>query len=128
VDNRLFNIETRPGQLRRQDLPLVARALVAAFRRRALVKVGRIRDLGYVRIEAPGYHVQILESDWSKILPYIQDGTFNQFLFKSQVDSVWLDPNTQHASSIIDFTDKQYYLKVLGILQGLFPVAYPTSP
>ncbi len=128
MDNRLFNIETRPGHLRQQDLPLVARALVAAFRQQAVVKTGRTKNVGYVRIEMSDCHVQILAADWAKILPYIQNDTFNQVIVKSQIDSVFLDPVTAHASPLIDRTDRQYYLRVLGILQGLFPEAYPTSP
>lgn len=127
MDNRLYNIETRPGEQRRQNLPLLARALVSLFRKQAVVKTGRTKNVGYVRIEAAGFHVQVLESDWAKIMPYIRDETFNQVIVKSQIDSVWIDPIAAHESSIIDHTDRQYYLRVLQILQGLFPVAYPTS-
>jgi len=128
VDNRLFNITTRPGLLRTQDLPLVARALVSLFRKQAVVKTGRTKNLGYVRIEAHDFQVQILAEDWAKIMPYIQDETFNQVVVKSQIDPVVINPLVAHDSSIIDGVDRQYYLRVLQILQGLFPVAYPTSP
>jgi len=127
VDNRLFNIETRPGLQRRQDLPLLAQALVAVFRKRGQAKIGRTKNIGWVRLETPTYHVQVLAEDWAKILPYIQDESFNQVIVKSQLDSVWIDPNTAHAPPLIDRTDRQYYLRVLAVLQGLFPTAYPTS-
>lgn len=128
MDNRLYKIETRPGRLRQQDLPLVARALISVFRRQAEVKVGFTKNVKWVRLEAKDFHVQILGEDWAKILPYIQDDSFNQLVVKSQIDSVYIDPNTAHASAIIDHTDRQYYLRVLQTLQGLFPEAYPTSP
>lgn len=73
------------------------------------------------------FHVQVLAEDWAKILPYIQDESFNQVIVKSQIDSVWIDPNTMHAPPLIDRTDRQYYLRILEVLQGLFPTAYPTS-
>jgi hypothetical protein len=127
VDNRLFKIETRPGPQLRQDLPILARALVAVFRKKGQAKIGRTKNLGWVRLETPEFHVQVLASDWAKILPYIEDETFNQAIVKSQIDSVWIDPLTSHAPPLIDRTDRQYYLRVLGILQQLFPTAYPTS-
>jgi hypothetical protein len=127
VDNRLFKIETRPGLQRRQDLPLLARALVAVFRKQGQAKTGFVKNVGYVRLETPEFHVQVLASDWAKILPYIQSDVFNQVVVKSQIDSVWIDPLASLAPPIIDRTDRQYYLRVLEVLQGLFPTAYPTS-
>ncbi len=127
VDNRLFKIETRPGYQRRQDLPLLARALVAVFRKKGQAKIGITKNVRFVRLELPEYHVQILASDWAKIMPFIQNDEFNQAVVKSQIDSVWIDPLTSHDSPLIDRTDRQYYLRVLAILQGLFPTAYPTS-
>lgn len=127
MDNRLFQITTRPTKLRQQDLPLVARALLSLFRRQAVAKTGRVKNISYIRIEAKDFQVQILASDWAKILPFIQDDSFNQVVVKSQIDSVYLDPTTMHASPLIDHTDREYYLRVLYTLQGLFPEAYPTS-
>ncbi len=127
MDNRLFQITSRPSRLRRQDLPLVARALVSLYRRQAKVETGFVRNIGYVLITASDFKVQILASDWAKILPRIQDESFNQVVTKSQVDSVYIDPLASHASSIIDHTDREYYLRVLYTLQALFSEAYPTS-
>jgi hypothetical protein len=128
VDNRLFHVETRVGLLRQQDLPLVARALISVYRKQAVVKTGRTKNLSYVRIEAHDFHVQILAEDWAKIMPYIQDEIFNQVMVPAQVDPVVINPLVAHDSSIIDNVDRQYYLRVLYVLQGLFPEAYPTSP
>lgn len=127
MDNRLFKIETRPGHQRRQDLPLLARALVAVFRKQGQAKIGISKNVKFVRLETPEFHVEVLADDWAKILPYIQDESFNQVVVKSQLDSVWIDPLVAHATPIIDRTDRQYYLRVLAVLQGLFPTAYPTS-
>jgi hypothetical protein len=128
VDNRLFKIETRPGHQRRQDLPLLARALVAVFRKQGQAKIGITKNVKFVRLETPEFHVQVLASDWAKIMPYIQDEGFNQVVVKSQIDSVWIDPLTSHATPINDRTDRQYYLRILAVLQELFPTAYPTAP
>lgn len=127
MDNRLFKIETRPGLQRRQDLPLLARALVAVFRKQGQAKIGITKNVRYVRLETPEFHVQVLASDWAKIMPYVEDQSFDQVIVKSQLDSVWIDPLASHSPPLIDRTDRQYYLRVLEVLQGLFPTAYPTS-
>lgn len=127
MDSRLFNIETRPTRLRQQDLPLVARAILSLYRKQAVVKTGFVKNLGYVRIETPTFHVQIIASDWALIEPFVRDQSFDQAIVKSQQDTVWINPLAVKASSVIDRTDRQYYLKVLATLQGLFPEAYPTS-
>jgi len=127
VDNRLFKIETRPGHQLQQDLPLLARALVAVFKKRGQAKIGVKKNVRFVRLETPEFHVQLLASDWAKIMPYIEDESFNQVVVKSQIDSVWVDPVSAHATALISRTDQQYYLRILGILQGLFPTAFPTS-
>lgn len=127
VDNRLFKIETRPGYQRQQDLPLLARALVAVFRKRGQAKIGIKKNVRFVRLETPEFHVQLLASDWAKIMPYIEDESFNQVVVKSQIDSVWIDSLTAHATALVIRTDQQYYLRILTVLQGLFPTAYPTS-
>ncbi len=127
MDNRLFKIETRPGHQLQQDLPLLARALVAVFKKRGQAKIGVKKNVRFVRLETPEFHVQLLASDWAKIMPYIEDESFNQVVVKSQIDSVWVDPVSAHATALISRTDQQYYLRILGILQGLFPTAFPTS-
>lgn len=113
--------------MRQQDLPYVARALVSLFRKQAQLKTGKVKGIGYIRIESPSLTVQIVAEDWAKILPYLQDDSLNQFVTKMQPDTVWGDPVAAHDGAIVDQTDRQYYLRVLGILQGLFPEAYPTS-
>lgn len=127
MDNRLFKIETRPGYQRQQDLPLLARALVAVFKKRGQAKIGIKKNVRFVRLETPEFHVQLLASDWAKIMPYVEDENFNQVVVKSQIDSTWIDPQTAHDTAILSRTDRQYYLRILGVLQGLFPTAYPTS-
>lgn len=127
MDNRLFNITSRPGRLRRQDLPLVARALVSLFRRKAQLRTGITKNVGYIRIDAPEFRVQILREDWVKILPYIKNDFLNQVVFKTQIDTVVLHPERDHEPSIIDRTDEQYYVRTLQLLQELFTEAYPTS-
>lgn len=127
MDSRLFNIPLRPGTPRQQDLPLIARAIVALYQGQAKLKTGRVKNLGYVRIEAKDFQVQLLASDWAKVLPYIQSEDFDQVVTKAQLDSVRLDPNFVSDSSLIDHQNQQYYLKVLYTLRGLFPDRYPTS-
>lgn len=127
MDNRLFQISARPGRLRQQDLPYVARALVSLFRKQAEVKTGTAKEISYVRIQSPSLTVQILAEDWAKILPYLQDDTLNQVVNKMQEDTVWGNQVTAHDASTIDQVDRGYYYAVLSLLQRLFTEAYPTS-
>lgn len=125
MDSRLYNIPLRPGTPRAQDLPLLARAILAVFKGQAKTKTGWTKNLGYVRIEAKDFQVQLLAQDWGKILPYIQSGDFDQVVTKAQMDALYLDTTIVNDSSLIDQQNRQYYLKILYTLQSLFPEAYP---
>lgn len=127
MDTRLFRIETRPGRLRQQDLPLVARALVGYYKGQVRVKTGITRNVRYVRLEASDFHVQLMAEDWARILPYIQNDDFNQFIVKSQPDVVYSNQYV-HSSPLIDSTDRQYYVRVLNTLTTLFVETFPTVP
>lgn len=126
MDSRLFNIPLRPGTPRTQDLPLLARAIVALFKGGAKVKTGWVKNLGYVRIETRDFQVQLLAKDWSKILPFIQDGSFEETVTKAQMDALYLDPTLVNDNSLVDRNNLQYYLKILYTLQSLFMESYPT--
>jgi hypothetical protein len=122
VDNRLFQIwGLRPANLRKEDLPEVARAIVSLYRRKAQVTTGITKNVSYVLITGRGLKVQVLAEDWAKIMPFIKDGTFDQTVLRSEQDNAWIDPKTAYDISTLDQVDRQYYLRILGTLQGLFP-------
>ena len=84
-------------------------------------------NVPYVRLLGRGFDVSILGSDWQKIMPYIQDGTFNPTLVPTAPQTGYLNPNIQYDSATLDDRDQLFYERVLHILQGLFPEDYPTS-
>ena len=75
----------------------------------------------------PSLRVQILAEDWAKIQPYIRDDSFNQVVVPSQIDPAWGNVLAMEDASTIDWTNRQYYLKILYTLMMLFPESYPTS-
>lgn len=81
----------------------MAKAIVAVVRDLGKVHAGVHRNVPYVRLTGRDFDLTVLGSDWEKILPYIQDGSFSPAL------------------------DKLFYERVLYILQELFPDDYPTS-
>jgi hypothetical protein len=120
MDNRLFKIVDRPVRLRQSDLPLLARGLMAVFLKKGTVKTGHVRNLSYVRLEFGGQHIQVLAEDWAKIEPYLVDDSFSQLVVKSQADVIRINPEAVIQPPLLDVVDRQYYLRVLGVLQGLF--------
>lgn len=121
MDNRLFNITTRPAKLRSQDLPMLAKALVGYYKGLVVVKTGRVNNIGYVRLETPSYHLQILNEDWVKILPYIETGDFDQSLTKAQLD--YMANRREFDGVLLD--NSVYYQRILGTLETIFTEEYP---
>jgi len=121
VDSRLFQIwGLRPTALQPQDLPEAARAIVGLYRKQAKVTLGTTKEISYVLITAPGVKAQILASDWAKIEPFIKDGSLDPLVVPSVQNTVFRDPNVAHDLTLLSPTDP-YYVRVLGILQTLFP-------
>ena len=59
------------------DLPLVAQALTLALRGRAVVHPRVDHGMHYMWITGERANLVIEESDWLKIRPFIEDGTFD---------------------------------------------------
>lgn len=129
VDSRIYNTTSgeRPHHLLRTDLPVVARAIVAVVRKQGHARAGVLRQVPYVRLLGRDFDLSILGSDWEKILPYIQDGTFDPIIVPASPQTGYLSPDTQYDSATLDDRDSLFYERVLRILQGLFPGDYPTS-
>lgn len=106
------------------DLPELARGLTAASRGTAHIGVGSIRGRRFVRITGHGINVVVFKKDWAKISPYIEDGTFNPWLFPVEAGFKTFDPNTRFDSSHVDVTDPLYN-RILGVLQSLFTTQVP---
>lgn len=119
LDGRLIN-------LRRSDVPLVAKAIVGHVRGQYQATRNFVHNTGIVRIWGSDLDVVVREEDWAKIVPYLQDGSFNpQILPTNPIHNssskVRMDPAT------MDQDDPEFYQRVLGVLESLFPDDYPTS-
>jgi hypothetical protein len=113
--------------LRQEDLPELARAIVAVIRKRATIGTNRSRGVDYVTIRQPGTELNVLGSDWALILPYIQEGAFSPMLRPVDSGAKFLHPEVFHNDSVIDLGDKPLYFHVLAYLRVTFTETYPTS-
>ena len=129
MDNRLaLHKGRRISALRKEDLPGLAHALVAAIRGRAVVgRLGR-NATPYVAFDGPGVRVDVLQSDWAKIQPYIQNGFLNPLETPVGPNVGYLDPRVAFDEPIQDHADRALYDRVFGLLNRLVTEAYPTRP
>ncbi len=116
----------RLAPLRRVDLFDLARGIVAVQRRKALAARGYTAGVVYVRLSAPGFEVLVLGTDWDKIVPYLQDQTFDPAIVAEQTHG-FIDAHASLDFSVIEKNDLAFFTRVYGQLQVLFPEDYPTS-
>lgn len=116
------------SRLRREDLPDVALAIVAANRGQCSPQRVFFRGTEVVDFRAPGiFSVVVLASDWDKLLPYIQQGYFSPILVASQPSTGYTRPDVWKSLSLLGVSSPSFYHYVLGILQKEFTDTYPTS-
>jgi len=113
----------RLSRLRIPDLPVVAKAIVAFTRRHAKSAEYVRHGVGFVRLYGVGVDVNVLVSDWNKIVPYLQDGSWNPVA--TPVAWPLAAPNAE--ASIADTDDPDLYRRVLQTLELLFTEDFPTS-
>ncbi len=129
MDNRWQNIQgQRPYKLRKQDLAGLARLIVAILRRRGSAGVA-VRGGVEVAIlhDTAGHSLIVHKDDWSKILPLIQDGSFNSLLTPIAPKVGYLRRKEAYSEPILDRADIFLYERILSTLRGLFTEAFPTS-
>lgn len=129
MDIRVFNnvVGGRPHNIFKSDCPLVARAIVAVVRHQARVGIGVYRNMRFVRLTGQDFDMAVLGEDWEKILPFIQDGTFDPSLVPVAPQVGYINPAVHYDTATLDARDIRFYERVLYILEGLFPEDYPTS-
>jgi hypothetical protein len=79
-------------------------------------------DPEIVRLKGLTFDVSILTSDWEKIIPYLQDGSFSPYLYSEGGSYKVLHPEVQTST-----TEDFLYQRILGILKMLFTEEYPIS-
>jgi hypothetical protein len=114
--------------LTKDDLPQVAKAIVAYYRGQCK-NVGRgvFAGMEIVEFMGEGLDVVVLAADWDKIMPYVQDNSFNPLIYPASPQDGRLHPERELDLSVIDVGDRPLYTRVLGILDTLFPEPFPTS-
>lgn len=129
VDSRLFRIGgRRVVRLRKEDLPELARAIVAVTRIRARAGVATVANVPYVEIVGKNVNVMVPAEDWKRILPYVQDESFNPNVYPARQATQPLDPQIAFDELLLDHADKPLFERTLGILTGLFNETFPTRP
>jgi hypothetical protein len=86
---------------------------------------GSVRNTAYVGFmgDKGSFTVVVRGDDWSKIVPYLKS---DQLSPPQQPLLPWRNVGVVNLSNI-DVFDAQYYNKVLGVLNALFPQDFPTS-
>ena len=108
-------------------MPEVARALIAWSNPGGRAGVRVVRNTKFVRLSGRNFDVAILNEDWEKISPLVQEGVFTSFLTPMGPPGVTLNPEVSGDSALIETHQNQRYDHVLGILETLFTDSYPTS-
>lgn len=128
MDERLSNLwGKREHNLFRNDLPEVALALTAYYRKRAQLFVITTQPR-HVRLVGPNFNAVILEADWKKILPMIQTSSFQTSIIPVAKQGVFINPEVRASTALLDFTERELYTRILHALQSLFPKDFPVSP
>jgi len=100
---------------------------VAVARKQAKATRGKYQNVGYVRLVGSNVDEVLLSSEWDRILPYVEDGSFSPIMFPVSAGFRYLDPKVQFDGSTLDSRDWYFYQRILGVLQQLFTESYPTS-
>lgn len=100
---------------------------MAVVRKQGIAHVGVLSNVPYIRLIGRGFDLSILGEDWEKILPFVQDDTFNPMVVPASACVGYLDPKEHFDSATLDEADRPFYERVLFTLQQLFPDDYPTS-
>lgn len=126
VDNRLFYVDDRRVvRLRKEDLPKLARAMVAVIRGRARAGVARVKNVDFIELKGPAADVLVIRSDWEKILPFVQDETFNTQVSPVEPPGRYLDPQVAYSEPILDRADRLLYNRIVGVLTGFVTETFP---
>jgi hypothetical protein len=127
VDDGIKRIRRRkvPTNATDVDLPEMSRAVVCAIRRQASVSLDNRKDARFVRISGRGFDTVFTQGDWAQILGVIQAETFSPQLFPVESGVRSFDARVRLSSSTVDVNDP-LYIRVLGVLQGLFTTKVPT--
>jgi len=125
MDQRLFRIGgSRPQRLTKQDLPTLARAMVAVIRKQAQLHRYAVRDVHCIQFSGPGIDLLVRSEDWVKVLPFLKDGTFDPLILPVSQDRV-SSRTVPYDASVADLVDPELYHRILRFLDPLFTRQFP---
>lgn len=125
MDQRLFRIAGhRPHRLTKQDVPALARAMLAVIRRQGVLEKYAVRDVYCIRLSGPGFEVLVRSEDWAKVLPFLKDGTIDPLTLPVSQAMV-SNRAAYYDASVLDRTEPDLYMRIVRVLDPLFPVDFP---
>lgn len=117
----------RLHRLTRNEVPDLAKAIVAFMRGQASCGQGIFRDTPFVWIRGEAdVDVIVRQDDWVKITPYLKDGSFDTTLVPVSREVVQ-KPLKRFDGSITQQGDRILYERILAVLNGLFTVEFPSE-
>lgn len=119
MDSRLGLVDgRRVSDLRDQDLPTVAFALVQLVRRRAKLEIYTSWGIRVATIRGIGVSCTVSANQWKLIHPILMDPPPGQ-------TTGYSDPATEFAFPSLDRADRELYRGFLGALSGVFVERWP---
>jgi hypothetical protein len=112
----------------RNEVPVLAKAILASVRGLATCCRGFYRDISYIWIFSNDSSVDmvVLASDWDKIVPYLKDSLFDPHIVPVP-KVVVINPSQRFDEAVLDLSDEELYNRILNVLNNLFTVEFPTS-
>lgn len=124
MDQRLFRIGgLRPHRLTKQDVPTLAKAMVAVIRGQASIYRHVIRDIHCLRFSGTSIDLLVRSEDWVKVLPFLKDGTLDPLVVPVSPYTV-LDRRATYDASVVDANDPELYFRIITILDPIFTVSF----
>lgn len=129
MDQRLYRVYgDRPHRITQNEVPELARGILAFIRKQARVDRVAVNNVGAIRLfsATAGVDLLVRSDDWIKLVPYLKDGTLDTTLLPVAEAQVF-DTSSKFDSSVLDVSDKELYDRILTLLNQLFPIKFPTT-
>lgn len=131
MDERIYTVgqfvSQRLERIRRDDLPILARTLIAVIRQRGKVRPFTIKGKSLVELTSDEASLVIMREDWVLIEPFLIDGSFEPLQNPSNPRVGYSSQLIAYGESIIDRADVFLYERIIGLLGQVFTESYPTS-
>lgn len=111
--------------LMQEDLPLLADLMEICIRKEGRVVVFDAGDTRCVSLSGRGLRINVLEKDWLKIVPFLQNSQLDPTTYPVTTGSVSLG---SYDASWASMRDTEFRDRILGILKTLFTRKFPNNP